>query len=313
MLIIICMNWLLIKSDPQVKSGVPTLSETILLKHKITPYVYDADKNTKAFDSEELYKRFSEATHVIISDEKFTADDSRPPEQNNRHNNLLGYLIGRNIPVFTVTRFSCGPWIKQVCFFDTEEEMASRLNENFDILLNEEIRVNSLSELMYKGIPFTANIFATYIAKNKPDICSLFLHAGMSVNVRDDEGTPMLNIAARNDQIDLVKWLLKNGADVNAISKDRGYSATMDAVWKRNKDVAALLISAGADLSVVSKEGQSILVLAVGIGNTEMCKMLADNGADPDIKDTMGMSAYEYAQLFKKDDIVEVLKKYHKE
>ena len=40
---------------------------------------------------------------------------------------------------------------------------------------------------------------------------------------------------------------------------------------------------------------------------------IAKNGADPDIKDQMGMSAYGYATLFKKTEIVEILKPFHKE
>ena len=49
-----------------------------------------------------------------------------------------------------------------------------------------------------------------------------------------------------------------------------------------------------------------------GTGKFEICQLLAESGADPDIKDQMGMSAYEYAKLFGKKDILEVLQKYHK-
>ena len=54
-------------------------------------------------------------------------------------------------------------------------------------------------------------------------------------------------------------------------------------------------------------------VLAVGADRTKICEILAKNGADPDIKDQMGMSAYGYATLFKKTELVEILKPYHKE
>ena len=39
---------------------------------------------------------------------------------------------------------------------------------------------------------------------------------------------------------------------------------------------------------------------------------LAKAGADPDIKDQMGMSAYGYASLFKKEEILSILEPYHK-
>ena len=62
-----------------------------------------------------------------------------------------------------------------------------------------------------------------------------------------------------------------------------------------------------------NNSNQSILVLAVGIGKENICRILAEGGADPDIKDSMGMSAYEYAVLFKNEKIVKVLAPFHKE
>ena len=123
----------------------------------------------------------------------------------------------------------------------------------------------------------------------------------------------MLNVAVRNDNEELTKMILDCGADINAVSKDRGYTAVMDAVWKGNKDITKLLISRGAELNTISKEGQSNLVLAVGADKVDICKILVENGADPDIKDQMGMSAYNYACLFKKDKILEIIKPFHKE
>ena len=63
----------------------------------------------------------------------------------------------------------------------------------------------------------------------------------------------------------------------------------------------------------ISKEGQSNLVLAVGADRVNICKLLVENGSDPDVKDSMGMSAYQYATLFKKEKIAEILKPFHKE
>ena len=66
-------------------------------------------------------------------------------------------------------------------------------------------------------------------------------------------------------------------------------------------------------MNTISKEGQSNLVLAVGAGRENIVKLLAENGSDCDVKDMMGMSAYNYAVLFKKTRIVDILKPFHKE
>ncbi len=123
----------------------------------------------------------------------------------------------------------------------------------------------------------------------------------------------MLNIAARADNLDAVKWLVSCGARLDSISKDRGYTAIMDSVWRGNAEMTRFFIEQGAELDTISKDGQTMLVLAVGADKTEIVKMLAENGANPDIKDGMGMSAYDYAKLFKKTEILSILEKYHKE
>ena len=118
----------------------------------------------------------------------------------------------------------------------------------------------------------------------------------------------MLNIACRNDNFDFVKMFLELGANIEAVSDDRGYTAVMDAVWRGNEKITKFLIENGADLNTISKEGQSNLVLAVGAGRENIVKLLAENGSDCDVKDMMGMSAYNYAVLFKKTRIVDILK-----
>ncbi len=67
------------------------------------------------------------------------------------------------------------------------------------------------------------------------------------------------------------------------------------------------------DLNTVSNDGQPPLVLAVGSGNADICRILAENGADPSTKDHMGMSAYGYAKLFEKKEIIKILEPYEKE
>lgn len=202
---------------------------------------------------------------------------------------------------------------KLINIIESKEEITDYITKKYKTILKQD-KINTAKKALFnKGIPFTADCFAANIAKNKTNICNLFISAGIDINSRDDVGTPMLNVAVRNDNEELTKMILDCGADINAVSKDRGYTAVMDAVWKGNKDITKLLISRGAELNTISKEGQSNLVLAVGADKVDICKILVENGADPDIKDQMGMSAYNYACLFKKDKILEIIKPFHKE
>lgn len=124
--------------------------------------------------------------------------------------------------------------------------------------------------------------------------------------MRDSAGTPMLCIAARSGRLAMIKWLMERGADINIVSKDRGYTPLMDAVWKNDYNMAEFLVTAGADMNVIGKDGQPLMVLAVGISNLKICKLLLKSGADISLTDHMGMSALGYAKLFKKQAIVDL-------
>ena len=195
----------------------------------------------------------------------------------------------------------------------TPDSLLETLSKKYNKLADEASMRLSKKKLLDRGIPYTSDCFGTYIAKNKPEVVHEFLAAGMSINARDDLGTPMLNIACRNDNFDFVQMIYELGADINASSDDRGYTAVMDAVWRGNEKITKYLISKGANLNTINKEGQTNLILAVGANRESLVQLLAENGADPDVKDMMGMSAYNYAVLFKKDKLVEILKPYHKE
>ena len=80
-----------------------------------------------------------------------------------------------------------------------------------------------------QGIPFTPDCFSSYISKNDVDICNLFVEAGMSVNVRDAAGTPMLCIAARAGRKDMIEWLVERGAEINAISSNASSVILIDS------------------------------------------------------------------------------------
>ncbi len=231
----------------------------------------------------------------------------------------LGIMIGNGAGTFIYTGKQDGvPRYRKIavdgqsffhCYNDIET-LLKYVGKNYPLYVIEDKQHVALKKLLTMGIPFTGDSFADYIAKDKTEICNLFLEAGMISTAYTGNGVPVLCVAARNDCFDKVKWLVENGADVNAISEDRGYSAVMDAVWRKNYDVTRYLIEHGSDLSIISSDGQPILVLAVGNENVRIVQLLLESGADPDIKDSMGMSARGYVNLFKKPAMVKLMEKY---
>lgn len=302
------MNWIIISDNEDETKALKAVLNKKFKKSIVYSFTGDEENIRSSFEI------ISEATHAVILSVKnsetfqFTA----------------GFLCGHAIPVYLSgsqyeEHFEMFP---NFVFFKDNEHLFAHLTEHAEKIIRDDTKRSSFNYLFENGIPFDADHFAEYLVKEEKDkekqarnkmILECYLAAGININARDSDGTPLLNIACRACKLDAVKWLAELGADINASSEDRGYTAVMDAVWKGSKDIAAFLISKGADLNTISKEGQSNLVLAVGANKTELVQLLAENGADPDIPDAMGMSAYGYAQLFKKEEIIAILEKYHKE
>lgn len=296
------MNWLVIAHDADKTEDL----KRTLLVHDACAEVNIIDSGGNEDDSALL--KISRADHCIAflkNTDEFTPDVL----------SVLGYFLGKKVPVYTTFDFSpvgsrIGKFIK---YFPTLELLENHIGENYKKIVTVQKKKESFEYLFRSGIPFTPACMALFAAKGRIDVCRKYLEAGMDVNVRDSEGTPLLNIATRNDRMECISWLLDNGADINAVSEDRGYTALMDAVWRGNENSTRLLIEKGSKMNTVNKEGQTMLVLAVGAGREAICRMLVENGENPDVRDSMGMSAYEYAKLFKKSDIVGLLEKYHKQ
>jgi hypothetical protein len=167
-------------------------------------------------------------------------------------------------------------------------------------------------ELLDMGIPFNEASFSDCFRTKKGAAVNLFLQAGFSANACDGAGVPLLCLAARAGDKDLVKILLKAGADVNARSADRGGSALIDCTLGKYRDIAELLLKAGADVNAKSKDGQSALIISVGMGDEKFVEMFLKAGAKADEPDALGASARKYAALFNKPKILELFKKYER-
>ncbi len=300
------MKWLVITDDNSLVDALEELLSKADKKNKIVACSASVDTLKK------IKKTFVEFAGCLLysdNENNFTNKDIAAVAS------IEGCLSAYQIPMITNLKtitenelFSKDGIIP----ISTKEELYKLIQKKYDKIIKDTVVRLAKKKLLDRGIPFTSDCFGTYIEKDKIEIVNEFLEAGMSVNSRDDTGTPMLNIACRSDNFEFVDMLLGLGADLNAVSEDRGYTAVMDAVWRGNEKITKFLIDKGAELNTINKEGQTNLILAVGANRENIVKLLAENGADPDVKDMMGMSAYTYATLFKKTKLVEILQPYHK-
>lgn len=295
------------------------ISQNDIFSKVITSSITEIEKNAKIHTSDfslskirKTIKQFEKLSLILIFKEDNVNITS---EELSTLSSITGFAVAKDILILTNIKELYNLSFLQkdsIVYLKTKNEFINYIKQKYESISLNDTKRSSKKKLLEKGIPFTPDCFGTYIAKDKTDICNLFISGGIDINSRDENGTPMINIAVRNDNEELVKKFIKLGADINAVSEDRGYTPVMDAVWRGNLELTKLFIKEGAELNTINKEGQTNLVLAVGANKTKIIEALAKAGADPDIKDQMGMSAYGYASLFKKEEILSILEPYHK-
>ncbi len=122
------------------------------------------------------------------------------------------------------------------------------------------------------------------------------------VNSQDDSHTTALMYAAFNGHIEIVKLLLKSGADVNLVN-DQNRSALMFASTSPSVEIVKLLIDAGSDVNLGdSVENWTPFLMAAAEGLIDNMKVLADAGANVMAVDVDGETALDFAMAHEKQE-----------
>ena len=127
------------------------------------------------------------------------------------------------------------------------------------------------------------------------EIVSLILHAGVSVNVRNNKGQTPLHDAAHRGQVSMVNHLLlESGIDVDLRDR-RDETALHKAAEMGHLTIVAVLLDERPDLDPRNKKGQTPLYLAASKGYRKIVEYLVDAGADVNVRDRKGINAISNA------------------
>ena len=138
------------------------------------------------------------------------------------------------------------------------------------------------------------------------------LKHGANANARDVQGYDILTIAAVNNDIELAKLALANGANPRAVTGTSNSTALISAAHLGHVEIVRALIEAKAPLDHVNKIGWTALITAVVLGNGSKehiatVEALVKAGADVDIKDRQGTTALDYARARRYTDMITII------
>jgi FOG: Ankyrin repeat len=266
----------------------------IIKLHKCNAILYDETLQT----SQDVNNLMSGITHVVFMSEDFS--EKHPSF-------FMGYAIGAGLSIIMIEQ-DCKiskQWLNlfKIVSIDNFDSYFKLEKKQFSDV---ETKKKAKQKLLDKGYSLFTSNYVQAVLNNEVDIVKLFIKAGFSASELDELGTPVLSLAVRERHIDMVKTLIKEGALLNATSKDRNYTALMDAAQIGEVKITKVLLEHKADPNIQSKDGQTALILAVGRQDVEIIEMLLKNNSDCNLKDSMGMSSLDYANLFRNEEILKL-------
>ena len=114
------------------------------------------------------------------------------------------------------------------------------------------------------------------------------IRVNIRINDADENGDTALMYAVQNNNIELVRLLLENGADVNIENEQAETALHYAAEQQVNLQILELLLNRGADPNSKDFIGNTPLHISIQNHNLPLCQLLLQNGADPAVQNGEG-------------------------
>ncbi|QQC64705.1 ankyrin repeat domain-containing protein [Paraburkholderia ginsengisoli] len=142
-------------------------------------------------------------------------------------------------------------------------------------------------------------------AREKSDKAGAALLANPKTNIEieDKAGENAMMMAALAGDLNFVNLLIAKDAEVNK----KGWAPLHYAAANGHDDIVKVLLDHSAYVDAGSPNGTTPLMMAARGGHVSTVKLLLDNGADLTVKNQIGMTALDFAKTYKEPDVVEGL------
>lgn len=135
-----------------------------------------------------------------------------------------------------------------------------------------------------------------------------YLKDGADVNEANDGGESVLAMSFRYGcDMELIMLLVDNGADLYDFDED-GVSIFDMAITYDKVEIVKYLIDKGIDVNKTRRRSNfTPLMTAACYGRIEITKLLLEEGADKDAVDSKGITAAEFARKMNKNSVLKLL------
>lgn len=175
--------------------------------------------------------------------------------------------------------------------------------------------VNKGVDINYQDKSYGSTALILACQYNFVDIAKFLIENGADLNLQANNGyTPL--IAAASVSVELTELLLSKGADIK-LKIDDGSGALTTSVTgilsgRVTTAVVEMLLEKGADINESATkgaaEGYTVLMMAARNNKPELVKFLVKNGADVNLKAKDGNTALSLAEKEKDEAMVKLLK-----
>lgn len=160
-------------------------------------------------------------------------------------------------------------------------------------------------------LTLTSHAQDVHEAARKGDLASLELLCEATpgfLDMANADGYTPLMLSAYHGHVDVVSYLVKNGANVDGESKYG--TPVMAAVVKGNQEIVTVLLKNNANPDVADNNGTTALLYAAIFGLNDIAKLLLESGANSKLKDNKGNMALDYAIIRQNEPLIKLLNQY---
>jgi ankyrin repeat protein len=142
------------------------------------------------------------------------------------------------------------------------------------------------------------------IQEPSPNVADVLLRwPKTNVESRTAKDESPLMLACLHGQLDMARKLIARGADVNK----PGWAPLHYAATNGHLETMELLLENHAYIDAESPNGTTPLMMAAMYGSEAAVKLLLDAGADPTLRNQLGMTAIDFATKASRRDAAEMI------